>query len=477
MSAEAQAKKGARKILIVDDEASICWSFERAFKEEGHHAIVASTAEEGLKIASQENLSLLLLDVRLPKEDGLSALPKFLSLHANLPVIVMTAFGDLETAVTAVGRGAADYITKPFNLEDVLEKCRRLVGTNSETNQFIPALRQGSVPSVLVGRSAAMQAVFREIAFVASSDLSVLITGETGTGKELVAMAIHQHSLRKDEVYTPIAPVTLNPDLIESELFGHTKGSFTGATEDKVGLFEKTEGGTLLLDEIGELPLSVQAKMLRVLEHGEFFRVGESRPRKSNVRIIAATNRDLRDAVRAGRFREDLYYRLNGMHIHLPPLRERSDDIGFLCQHFLRLLQYPNYETAVGASLLNALKERPWYGNVRELRNAVEHAAVVARGRALCIEDFPASENLKVPEEGNDEIVLQQITEKVLKKLISNDFGDKGLQAALLEKIEPTLLKFALMQSGGNRLKAAELLGIHRSTLRERLRLYGLEGE
>jgi two-component system nitrogen regulation response regulator GlnG len=333
------------------------------------------------------------------------------------------------------------------------------------------------VPSVLVGRSAAMQAVFREVAFVAGSDLSVLITGETGTGKELVAMAIHQHSLRKDGVYTPIAPVTLNPDLIESELFGHAKGSFTGATEDKIGLFEKTEGGTLLLDEIGELPLSIQAKMLRVLEHGEFFRVGESRPRKCNVRIIAATNRDLREAVRSGRFREDLYYRLNGMHIHLPPLRERSEDIGFLCQHFLRLLGYPNYENAIGDVLLNQLKNRPWYGNVRELRNAIEHAAIVARGRSLCIEDFPPSENLQITVELNDDVMLQQVTERLLKKLVQTELGDKGLQAQFLEKVEPTLLRFALMQCGGNRLKAAELLGIHRSTLRERLKLYGIEGD
>lgn len=461
-------------VLVVDDEASICWAFEKMLKSEGYKPYTASSAEEGLRLAESLKPGLVFLDVRLPKEDGLSALPKFRSATFNAPVIVMTAFGDLETAVTAVSRGAADYITKPFKLEDVLAKCRQVLNHTSG-QPFVAVRRAEDFKPTLVGRSIAIQAAFRQIALVSASDLSVLITGETGTGKELVAIAIHQNSLRKDKPYFPIAPVTLNPDLIESELFGHVKGAFTGATEDKVGLFEKAEGGTVLLDEIGELPLGTQAKLLRVLEQGDFFRVGDVRPRRCNVRILAATNRELRQAVRDGRFREDLYYRLNGLHIHLPPLRDRGDDIGLLCQYFLNAIGYPKAEQAVGKELLELLQQRSWRGNIRELRNAIEHAAVVARGRSLVISDFPAEEQAAADSDGNV-LDLNTLLEGLLRQLMGTDeIGAKGLQQAFLDRVEPTLLRFALSQCGGNRVKAAELLGIHRGTLRERLRYYQMD--
>lgn len=460
--------------LIVDDEASICWAFEKMFTGEGFDAHSASSAEEGLKLADKLQPALVLLDVRLPKEDGLSALPKFKTVTNDAPVIVMTAFGDLETAVTAVARGAADYITKPFKLEDVLAKCRQVLNHGRKTS-FVAARKAEDFKTTLVGRSPSIQSAFRQIALVASSDLSVLITGETGTGKELVAMAIHRHSLRKEKPYFPIAPVTLNPELIESELFGHVKGAFTGATEDKAGLFEKAEGGTILLDEIGELPLSAQAKLLRVLEQGDYYRVGDVKPRRCDVRVLAATNRDLRSAVRENLFREDLYYRLNGLHIHLPPLREREEDIGLLCEYFLKAIGYPQAEQAVGEELLDLLRHRMWRGNIRELRNAIEHAAVVARGRSLVISDFPA-------EEAGDDLAeakandLGSILENLLRTLMGTDeIGAKGLQQAFLDRVEPTLLKFALTQCSGNRVKAAELLGIHRGTLRERLRYYQMD--
>lgn len=468
------ASSAKSTVLVVDDEASICWAFEKMLKGEGYQAYTASSAEDGLRLAASIKPSLVFLDVRLPKEDGLTALPKFRSVTDNAPVIVMTAFGDLETAVTAVSRGAADYITKPFKLEDVLAKCRQVL-SHGPKGAYVAIRRSDDFKPTLVGRSVAIQAAFRQIALVAASDLSVLITGETGTGKELVAMAIHQHSLRKESPYFPIAPVTLNPDLIESELFGHIKGAFTGATDDKIGLFEKAEGGTVLLDEIGELPLGTQAKLLRVLEQGDYFRVGDVRPRRCDVRILAATNRDLRQLVREGSFREDLYYRLNGLHIHLPPLRERGEDIGLLCQYFLNAIGYPNAEQAVGKELLELLQQRKWRGNIRELRNAIEHAAVVARGRALVISDFPAEEEggEQAPDSPSD---LQSLLEELLRKLMGTDeIGAKGLQQAFLDRLEPTLLRFAMTQCGGNRVKAAELLGIHRGTLRERLRYYELD--
>jgi len=262
-------------VLVVDDEPSICWALEKMLKQEGHRVVTASSAEEGLSLATEHDLSMVVLDVRLPKEDGISALPKFLKATNNAPVVVITAFGDLETAVAAVRNGATDYLTKPFRLEDALRACRSALPKSESRTAPTTTGSMTTSNEELIGKSPAMQQVFRQIALVADSDLSVLITGETGTGKELVAAAIHRHSKRATKPYIPIAPVTFNPDLIESELFGHAKGSFTGASEDRAGLFEQAQGGTVLLDEVGDLPLGTQVKLLRVLEQGQYCRVGE----------------------------------------------------------------------------------------------------------------------------------------------------------------------------------------------------------
>ena len=351
-------------VLIVDDEASICWGFERMLSGDGHEVVTVSSAEEGLAVARQRKPALVLLDVRLPNEDGITALPKFIEATDGSPVIVMTAFGDLETAVAAVQNGASEYLTKPFRLEDAQRVCRvALQSVRSRIAPKTPTQVDGWDTERIVGRSTAIQHAFRQIALVAASDLSVLITGETGTGKELVAAAIHRHSRRAELPYLPIAPVALNRDLIESELFGHVKEAFTGGTSDRAGLFERAEGGTVLLDEIGDLPLGVQVKLLRVLEQGEYCRVGEVEARKCNVRILAATNAELHDAVRDGRFREDLFFRLNGLHIHLPPLRQRPEDIRPLCDHFLSPLDYRNAESAIDDPLLDLLMASKWNGN------------------------------------------------------------------------------------------------------------------
>ncbi|SMP73407.1 two-component system, NtrC family, nitrogen regulation response regulator GlnG [Neorhodopirellula lusitana] len=464
-------------ILVVDDEPSICWAFEKMLTGEGHEVVSASSAEEGIRLAAKHLPDLVVLDVRLPKEDGISAMPKFLKATDNAPVIVITAFGDLETAVAAVKQGATDYLTKPFKLEVALRACRAAL--KQSANRATPVTTQPMEldSTVLVGTSPAMHQVFRQIALVAESDLSVLITGETGTGKELVAAAIHRHSLRADKPYLPIAPVALNPELIESELFGHVKGAFTGASEDRAGLFERAEGGTVLLDEIGDLPLATQVKLLRVLEQGQFSRVGDVRPRTANVRILAATNAELHEAVGRGDFREDLFHRLTGMQIHLPPLRDRCEDIEPLCRHFLAAMKYAAADTAIDDGLVAELAERPWHGNIRELRNAVEHAAVVARGRPLTIDDFPA------PSPGRDdsvasssqslEGVIGQWTREVIEASSGKDL--QTLHAQFLAATEPTLFQIALQHTHGNRAKAAEMLGIHRGTLRDRLRSYGLD--
>lgn len=458
-------------VLVVDDEPSICWAFERLLASQGKNVVTASSAEEGLQIASQHRPSMVLLDVRLPQEDGISALPKFIAATHGAPVVIMTAFGDLETAVAAVQQGASDYLIKPFKLEDATRVCNaNLKATRLAGSCRMTTLRGEEAPRI-VGSSPAIQQVFRQIALVAQSNLSVLITGETGTGKELVAAAIHRHSHRADRSYLAIAPVALNADLIESELFGHVKGAFTGANDDRVGLFEQVQGGTVLLDEIGELPLGIQAKLLRVLEQGEYCRVGEMTPRRCDVRILAATNCDLSLAVSEKRFREDLFYRLNGMHIHLPPLRQRAEDIGPLCNYFLSKVSDQS-DRQLSESLIEALSRRAWNGNVRELRNAIEHAAVLARGKPLQLADFPTPAQ---PSEATGSGGLEQAIRRWAEDELQNMPDDgKSLYAHFLAATEPALFQLVIEHASGNRAKAAELLGIHRGTLRERLRTYGI---
>lgn len=463
-------------VLVVDDEPAICWAFQRLLRDEGHRVLKASSAEEGLQIAANNALALVLLDVRLPKEDGISALPKFLAVTGNTPVVVMTAFGDLETAVAAISNGAIDYLTKPFRLEDALRTCRSaLRRPGARSSPYASASRSVS-DNKIVGRSSAIQHAFRQIALVADSDLSVLITGETGTGKELVAEAIHRHSRRSKSPYLPIAPVSLNPELIESELFGHAHGAFTGAITDRAGVFEQAEGGTILLDEIGDLPLNIQVKLLRVLEQGDYCRVGDAKPRKCNVRILAATNCDLNRAVSDGSFRQDLFYRLNGLHIRLPALRERPEDLEPLCMYFLRRIAYPESAATLDDELLSALAARPWSGNVRELKNAVEHAAIIARGRPLAIEDFPSVQAPPASNFSSARAELDRALAVFLQEQIEQPSGEScGLHQRLLAATEPAMLEVALRYTGGNRLKAAEVLGMHRGTLRERLRHYKLD--
>lgn len=463
-------------VLVVDDEPSICWGFERLLSSQGHQVIVASSAEEGLQRAAEHDLALVVLDVRLPGIDGISALPKFREVSGDVPVVVMTAFGDLETAVGAVRGGAVDYLTKPFKLEDaarIVRQAMRPRSSRADHDQAEPDAAQSDA-SLLVGRSAAMQQVFRQIALVADSDLSVLITGETGTGKELVAAAIHRHSRRHDQAYIAVAPVALNESVIESELFGHVKGAFTGADDNRKGLFEMANGGTVLLDEIGDLPMAAQVKLLRVIEQGEFAAVGDLRPRQCDVRVIAATNRNLPQAVDEGTFREDLLYRLDAVSIELPPLRNRIEDIPLLCEFFLRRLGYPSPADAVSVDVCQQLQTRPWWGNVRELRNAVEHASVLARGRPLEISDFPAPQAGRSNRTSGSVNATDQAIEAWTRLQLESSEDDSGLYDQFLAATEPALFRVLLEHTGGNRAAAAERLGIHRGTLRERLKKYDL---
>jgi two-component system, NtrC family, nitrogen regulation response regulator GlnG len=518
-------------VLVVDDEPSICWGLEKVLSEEGFEVSSAGSAEKGLALAEQMTFDLVLLDVRLPGISGIESLQSFHRATGKAPIIVMSAFGDLETAVQVVKQGACDYLHKPFGLDEVLSSCRKAFRTQQvrrpgSQRPLAPSGSQGDSVRVpkspqLVGRSAAMQRVFRQIALVADSDLSVLITGETGTGKELVAAAIHRHSLRSERPYVPLAPVALSPSLLESELFGHVRGSFTGATEDRAGLFETASGGTILLDEIGDLPLAVQVKLLRVLEQGQYCRVGEINSRPCNVRILSATHHDLRRGVTDGKFRQDLLFRLSAVELNLPPLRERIEDIEPLAIHFLELLGYPDPEAAISSQLIAHLQNYSWPGNVRELRNSLERAAVLARGRALDVTDFPfreppvtrpssvgggaehaaarvvesvhqwARQTLSIPPDrstlnmasgvsaGGEPASLESGSSEPDRSDTVRGDAVRGNKVSVYEEFlslaEPPLLKAALEAANGNRSAASEILGMHRTTLRERLRKYQLD--
>jgi two-component system nitrogen regulation response regulator GlnG len=453
-------------ILIVDDEEAITWSLRKAFERLGHKVGVAASAEAAFPQAEKLKPDVVVLDVRLPGMDGLEALGHLREITDNAPVIVVTAHGNLTTAVRAVEGGAFDYLAKPFDLSQALDAVARALASRARpVEEPTPTLEPD--PEELVGRSLAMQAVFKRIALVAPTDASVLITGESGTGKELVARALHRHSLRKDRPFLPVHVAALNPNLVESELFGHVKGAFTGAGQLKVGLLALADGGTVFMDELGDVPLPVQAKLLRVLEHQEVLPVGGSVPTRINVRVLAATHSDLLKQVNAGQFRHDLYFRLNVFEIHLPTLRDRPEDIPLLCDHFLRRF---GASAALPEETAAYLRSRTWPGNVRELRNALEHAAIVARSGPLRPDQFPPPVTV-----GGAETVAQRIGSLVRDWVRERSQGEKEpteLYDDMLKCVEPALLDEVLRQTSNNRVAAARRLGLARATLRKLIAKY-----
>ena len=329
--------------------------------------------------------------------DGLTSMREFRDRIGPAPIIVITAFGNLETAVRAMEGGAFDYLVKPFDLDHATTVVKRAL-EKQKTRDRSADTPAATGSETLIGTSAAMQELFKSIALVAPTDVPVLVTGESGTGKELVARAIHRHSGRRGGPFLPICLAALSPSLVEGELFGHLKGSFTGAAQDRKGLLELANGGTVLLDEVGDIPPSLQVKLLRAIEHNEVTPVGDARPRAINLRVIAATNRPLADLMAAGEFREDLFFRLSVFQIHIAPLRDRRDDIPALAEHFLRQSRLPDIaETDLTEDVLEELRSRPWAGNIRELRNTIEHAAIIARGRRIRPEHLPAAATTSAP--------------------------------------------------------------------------------
>lgn len=468
-------------ILIVDDEPAICWAFREALSDDGHAVRVVPSAEEALRLTGEGwRPDAVVMDVRLPGIDGLSAMRELRGTIGSTPVVVMTAFGSLDTAVRAIEEGAFDYLVKPFDLDNAVEVLRRALGASRESQSIEAELESppDSQRNAIIGTSPAMQQVFKQIALVAASDVSVLITGESGTGKELVARAIHRHSLRSTGPFVPVCIPALNPGLIESELFGHHRGSFTGAGDDRVGLFELAAGGTILLDEIADVPAALQVKLLRAIEQREILPVGGTVPRPLDVRIVAATNRPVPDLVANGTFRDDLYFRLGVFQIHLPALRDRNTDVPALAAHFLRQIAAPHRGKSweLAPETCTALCARQWPGNVRELRNAVEHAAILARGGQIRPEHLPEpclfATAAPISADARTHREISTWAAAMSSELATAD--DPQLYERFLQLVEPPLLEAVLEQCGGNRAAAAQLLGLHRATLRQKMRRHGL---
>lgn len=455
-------------VLIIDDERNTREGLQKFFHQK-YRILLAESAERGLQILGENSVDIVLVDLRMPGMDGLTFIRQVVSRPEPPLIILLTAYGTVQIADAAMQEGAYDYLTKPLNLanlEMVIERgleTRRLRDENERLRQELDA-RYGT--ENIVGHSRVMANIFDAIRQVAGARTTILLTGESGTGKELIAHAVHRMSPRADKPLITVHCAALNPNLLESELFGHEKGAFTGAHERKIGRFEKADGGSLFLDEIGELDASTQVKLLRVLESRTFERVGSSTQLEVDVRLIAATNRDLKEEVDAGRFREDLYYRLNVVNIHMPPLRERADDIAPLLDYFLQIFARENGKKIddFSSEALKILTAYDWPGNVRELRNCIERMVVMARGATLTLSDVPAEIRGKVAH-ATDASAASDPNDK-----------DTPLTEALdINTQERNLIVRALRECHANRTRAAEILGISRRTLHRKLKLYNLE--
>lgn len=462
------------RILIVDDEPDVHYSFRRLLANERLEILSASSGEEALDLLERERVDLVLMDVRMGGLSGLETLEKLKEKHPRLPVIIMTAYGTTETAIESMKYGAYDYVQKPFDipkLKGVIASGLSLSKTMREVVRFPLSGRVPETGEAIVGRSEVMQELYKRIGQVAASDVTVLLTGERGTGKELVARAVYQHSRRARKPYLPLNCAAIPMELLESELFGHERGAFTGAQYRRIGKLEQCNGGTLFLDEVGDMPLATQAKLLRVLQDRTFERVGGSERIQVDVRFIVATNRDLESLIQEGLFRADLYDRLNVLRIHLPPLRERKEDIPLLVDYFLHRFRKEAGRNVKGISrkALERLVDYDWPGNVRELQNVLQRAVVLARGDTLGEQDIQlsAQEPLLIRE--------TELTElrRHLRALFRICRAFKG-NIDVLSQMEKEIILEVLEETRGNQSEAARLLGINRNTLRNKMRIYGL---
>jgi two-component system nitrogen regulation response regulator GlnG len=463
-------------LLVADDEESIRWVLERALAQRGHRVISVGTGADALAALAAEDIDVALVDIRMPDFSGLDVLTRAKDEGIDTLVIVMTAQNTMANAIEATKRGAYDYLTKPFDLEDVgllVDRALALRRLTRDLQRLRGELEQRH--ELVIGRTPAMQEVYKVIGRVAATDATVLIEGDTGTGKELVAKTLHYHSGRSGP-FVALNCSAIPNELLESELFGYERGAFTGATERRVGKFEAATGGTLFLDEIGELPLALQAKLLRVLQEREFTRVGGRDALRADARIVAATNQDLDGAVHAGRFREDLYFRLNVVRISVPPLRDRRADIPELIDFFIDKVNRTLGTSIVGITddARDLLVRHSWPGNVRELENTLLRAAVLAGGRTLLVEDFTLTGS-KAPGDRSTPGLEDAVRRRVWELLDAQGPADTGtLYDTVLAAIERPLIALVLERVGGNQVKAADVLGINRNTLRKKITDLGL---
>lgn len=470
------------KILVVDDDAAIRMVVAEALRREGHDVALASTAAEQEKLLESFGPDVLITDVILPDADGLDLVPAIIARMPNLPVIVISAQNTLSTAVRATEKGAFEYLPKPFDLNDLCGAVREGLKRKGRSGEGgLDGIDDSGLP--LVGRSPAMQDVYRTIARVVQNDLGVLILGESGTGKELVAKAIHDLGPRKSGPFVAVNMAAIPRELIEAELFGHERGAFTGAAARVAGRFEQAARGTLFLDEIGDMPMEAQTRLLRVLQSGEFTTVGGNRHIKANVRIIAATNKNLTDLVQSGSFREDLYYRLNVIPIDLPPLRARRDDVPLLARHFLSKAALEGLpRKTLSASAFDRLAAHDWPGNVRELENMMRRLAVLARDETIrgeLIEQQLAQQGSPLEPQSDDrfdgiEGSLEQHFVEHFRQF-SPGLPPDGLHRRVLFSVERPLLKIAMERCAGNQIRAAKMLGLNRNTLRKKLSDLGID--
>ena len=451
-----------KKIWVLDDDKSIRWVLQKALEKNNYNVMAFSNTNEAINQFNHDMPDLIVSDIKMPGESGLQFLEKVKEKFPKIPVIIMTAFSDLDSALDSYAHGAYEYLPKPFDIDNAI----RVINSAFKDNVGESKDLEGS--NKIIGTSKAMQDVFKQIGKLSKSEASILITGESGTGKELIAKAIHENSLRKDKPFVALNSAAIPKDLLESELFGYEKGAFTGANASKKGYFEEAENGTLFLDEIADMPIDLQSKLLRVLNDGSFQKLGSSTVIKANVRIIAATHQDLQEKINNQSFREDLFHRLNVITIHLPPLREREDDIILLAKFFLNQsanelktnVKYLNEETQ------DYFKKLNWTGNIRQLRNICHWLTVMSPGKEIGISDLPAEilkENIynKIPSNWEDSIKL------AIKNDLNNN--EKNIYDIYVKKLERLLIQLSIDHCKGKKINAASLLGIGRNTITRKI--------
>jgi two-component system nitrogen regulation response regulator GlnG len=462
-----------KPVWIIDDDRSIRWVLEKSLAREDIEFKSFSTADDALRALNSDKPQVVVSDIRMPGSSGLDFLQQLHQRHPHIPVIIMTAYSDLESAVSAFQGGAFEYLPKPFDINHAIELIQRAIEQSTRKSNDAEQLE---VAAEILGQAPAMQEVFRAIGRLSQSHATVLINGESGTGKELVAHALHRHGPRRDKPFIAINTAAIPKDLLESELFGHERGAFTGAATTRHGRFEQAEGGTLFLDEIGDMPSDLQTRLLRVLSDGNFYRVGGHQPIKANVRIITATHQDLEDRVKQGMFREDLFHRLNVIRLRLPPLRERREDIPLLAKYFLQksARELGVEQKRLSEEALRFLAAQEFPGNVRQLENLCHWLTVMTPSQVVEIADLPPEwrgESANVAGNGDWSAALAQQAAQALQR------GDERIMDTLTAQFERTLILQALHHTGGRRIEAATLLGIGRNTLTRKIQELGLENQ